>query len=268
MKDSQSVPIEAVRSFWNANPVSAKNIPYPLGSPEFFDFYDKKREAKESLAFSYALHEYKNFVGQNVLDVGCGNGYVLSNYAKEGANVFGVDLTATALFLSRRRFELAGFSGKFYQASAEELPFDKASFDCVCSMGVLHHTPNTEKAIKEIFRVLRPGGRLIIMVYHRNSIAYRFTFPLISLLKQKPIQQLVNEVDGAGNPRGDVYSRPELKKLLHKFEQIEMFVDSLRGAMILPKVGHLIPQNLLQPFEKKWGWFLYAKAAKPAAQPK
>ena len=84
--------IHEVRSFWEANPLAAAAVPYPIGSPEFFDMYDGLRERNESPAFSAALHEYDRFNGKKVLDAGCGNGYVLSRYALQGAKVYGVDL--------------------------------------------------------------------------------------------------------------------------------------------------------------------------------
>jgi ubiquinone/menaquinone biosynthesis C-methylase UbiE len=234
-----------------------------LGTKEYFEYYNTLREANESIEFSYQLHEYKDFAGKKVLDVGCGNGYVLSKYAQERAEVYGVDITPTAVDLCHRRFELLGLKGDFREANAEELPFEDEAFDCICSMGVLHHTPNPEKAVGQIFRVLKPRGRLIVMVYHRDSVLYRFTFPLVSLLTGKTVQQLVNEVDGVGNPKGDVYSKSELRYLLHQFEQLEMFPHLLRGSMVLPKIGRLIPNGLLRPFERQWGWFLYAKGCKP-----
>jgi SAM-dependent methyltransferase len=133
-------------------------------------------------------------------------------------------------------------------------------------MGVVHHTSNPQKAVSEIYRVLKPGGRLLFMIYHRNSILYRFKFPLLKLLTGKSIQQLVNEVDGLGNPRGDVYSKQELTDLLHRFEITEMFPGLLQGWMIVPKLGRLIPDAVVRPFGKWGGWFLYSKGRKPVAK--
>ncbi len=70
---------------------------YSLGTPEYFRYCDQLREANERLQFSHELHEYKAFSNRRVLDIGCGNGYVLSRYASEEAQVFGVDLTQAVL---------------------------------------------------------------------------------------------------------------------------------------------------------------------------
>jgi len=259
--------IEDVRDYWESHPLCAVAIPHALYTREYFDFYDGLREANESLEFSYRLHEYTAFSGKKVLDVGCGNGYVLSKFAKEGAETFGIDITPTAVDLSKRRFEYLGLTGSFAVANAEELPFEDDTFDCVCSMGVLHHTPNTEQAIEEIYRVLRPGGRLIVMFYHRNSVLYQFNFRRQALFGRKTMQQLVNEVDGIGNPKGAVYSRAELAHLLHRFDDLEMSVGLLQGRMLSLRVGRRVPNRLLRPFASRWGWFLYAKGFKSTARP-
>lgn len=255
--------IQEVRSFWEAHPLCAAAIPYPLGTREYFEYYDRLREANESVQFSYWLHEYKHFVGKKVLDVGSGNGYVLSKYAQENAEVFGIDITKIGIDLCCKRFKMLGLEGHFVVGNAEELPFESDMFDCVCSMGVLHHTPNMAKALSEIHRVLKPGGRLIVMVYHRNSVLYRFKFPLTSLVTGKKIQQLVNEVDGVENPKGSVYSKRELHRLLKMFKDVDLFVNRLQKWMLFPTSRRFIPDCLLQKFGKFWGWFLYAKGRKP-----
>jgi ubiquinone/menaquinone biosynthesis C-methylase UbiE len=263
MNPSDAIRIEDVRSFWEAHPVAAAAIPHPLGSAEYFAQYDALRETNESLDFSYRLHEYPAFAGKKVLDVGSGNGYVLSKYAKEGAEVYGVDITSAAIALCQQRFALLDLHGHFEVANAERLPFEDETFDCVCSMGVLHHTPDTAAAVAEIFRVLKPGGRLIVMFYHRDSMLYRVTFPLLRMVHGKSMQQLVNEVDGVGNPKGQVYSRAELRRLLSRFQNLELFAGVLQTWMLLPRVGRFVPDRIVRLLEPRWGWFLYAKGNKP-----
>lgn len=257
---------EEIRTYWNAKPLSASDVPYEPGSREYFDHYDRLRETIESVDFSYRLHEYRDFKGKRVLDVGSGNGYVLGKYAAEGADVFGVDITPKGVELCRKRFEVRGLCGDFQVARAESLPFPDASFDCVCSMGVLHHVTDTELAVAEIFRVLKPGGRLIVMFYHRHSAQYQLKYRLVSLLKRQPMQDLVNSYDGVGNPRGDVYSRRELRELLAAFEPPEMFVWHLDREMFLRRVGKFVPQWLIKALEPRIGWNLYAKSRKPVGR--
>jgi SAM-dependent methyltransferase len=251
-----------VRAYWEEHPVAAAAVPYEPGTPEFFASYDRLREENETLGFSYQLHEYRAFSGGRVLDVGCGNGYVLSKYAQEGAYAFGIDLTRAAVSLSRTRFDLSGLDGDFLVGSAEDLPYPSGTFDCVCSMGVLHHTPDTDRAVAEIHRVLRPGGRLVLMLYHRDSAVY-WRFRLRSRMTGRPLQTLVNEVDGVGNPKGDVYSRAEMGTLLRDFDGVELSVGFLQGVAVGGR--RFPPKSVLRPLESRFGWFLYAKARKPAA---
>ncbi len=252
--------LHEVRAYWEQHPVAAAAVPHDPGTPEFFASYDRLREENEPLDFSYRLHEYRAFPGGRVLDVGCGNGYVLSKYAQEGAHAFGIDLTTTAAGLSRARFALGGLHGDFLVGSAEDLPYPSDSFDCVTSMGVLHHTPDTARAVAEIHRVLKPGGRLVIMLYHRDSAVY-WRFKLRSRLSGRPLQTLVNEVDGVGNPKGDVYSRAEMRALLSAFDDVELSVGFLQGVAVGGR--RVPPKAVLRPFESRYGWFLYAKARKP-----
>lgn len=251
-----------IKNFWNEHPVATAGIPYRPGTREFFRYYDAVRERKESAGFSDALHEYGKFSGKKVLDVGCGNGYVLDRYAREGAEVYGVDITEAAVDICRKRFELSGLHGEFHVANAEKLPFPDGTFDCVCSMGVLHHVSDPEKAVSEICRVMKSGGRLIVMVYHRDSCRYRVRMKIESMVTGKSLERLVNEGDGIGNPKADVYSRDELRKLLVSFKDLDLSIRMLKGYHLFFKLGHFVPDLFMRPFERRWGWFLYAKGIK------
>jgi ubiquinone/menaquinone biosynthesis C-methylase UbiE len=190
--------------------------------------------------------------------VGCGNAYTLAKYAERGAHVHGVDVTEAAIRISRRRFEYQNLKGDFIVGNGEELPYKSDYFECICSMGVLHHVPDPEKAVSEIHRCLAPGGRLIVMFYHKNSVLYRIAMPIKSLLTGKDLRQIVNEVDGIGNPKGEVYSKRDLRHLLRRFRDLEMFAGLLQPSILRSSLPALIADK----FARKWGWFLYAKATK------
>ena len=262
---SAAVTTEDIKKFWDEHPLCASLIPFEIGTKAWFEFYDKLREDIEPIAFSYELHEYRDFRGRRVLDVGCGNGYVLSKYASEGADVTGIDITPTAVNICRERFALLGLRGDFQVADAQRLPFSSDTFDCVCSMGVLHHVPDTEKAVAEIWRVLKPGGRLIIMMYHRNSVQYQLKYRLVSLMKRRSMQQLVNEFDGVGNPKGDVYSKRQLRQLLSAFDDVEMRVGFLEPFMFTRRLSYFVPRFALGLLQSRVGWNLYAKGRKGLA---
>ncbi len=268
--------IQDVRHYWNANPVATEGIAEQAGSAEFFSAFDAIREAEncEPYAYSDLIHGYSASQGKRVLDVGCGNGYVLSRYARKGADVTGVDLTAKAIELSRRRFELEGLSGDFEQIDGVHLPYPDNEFDIVCSMGVLHHIPDPGPTVDEIYRVLKPGGKVIIMLYYRYSYNNMVVLPLKRLFDRRykgmSHQDALNRNDGAGCPLVMVYSRPEAHKLLHRFKDHDFRLNLLswRQLFLLPHKAAAIAGRILGSPSDTWlarrlGWNLYVTATKP-----
>src|SRR6185436_8107010 len=185
----------------------------------------------EPPAVSEAIHGYSTSKGLKVLDIGCGNGYVLFQYARHGAEVTGVDLTRTAVELSRKRFALAGMPGEFLEVDGNSLPFPDACFDIVCSMGVLHHVADPRPMVEQMFRVLKPGGRLIVMLYHRyswkNLVLLRLRRLFDPRYRGKTQQQALNMNDGDECPLALVYSRKEAAALFSKFSAIEFSLTQL-----------------------------------------
>jgi len=257
----QQITKQEVRDFWEENPLSAAAIPFEPGTPEFFAEHTRLRELEttgETKLWAYNLEEA---AGKQVLDVGCGNGYVTCQFAGAGANVVAVDLTEKAVELTRARLTQLGLTAEVKQADAEALPFKDETFDTVVSFGVIHHTPDTEKAVEELHRVLKPGGQLQLMLYHRNSFAYRALFPAKRVLQRgsrgKTASDQVNAVDGSTNPLGKVYSKSEVRSLLHSFTNIDF-----RSADMFFNRANLIPTPLRNFIEHRWGWHLYIRARK------
>ena len=122
----------------------------------------------EPFIFDFArFHEGRD---RRVLEVGVGLGADSLQWLRAGAVFSGLDLTPRAIEQTRRRLALEGFPDVDLQVGdAEALPFSDASFDLVYSWGVLHHSPDTARAIREVRRVLKPGGVARIMVYHDPS---------------------------------------------------------------------------------------------------
>jgi SAM-dependent methyltransferase len=112
--------------------------------------------------------------------------------ARHGAQYTGVDLTRTAVEATRRHFEVVRLAGTFRIDNAERLTFPDASFDMVYSLGVLHHTPNPDRAFREVHRVLKPGGRAVIMLYHRNSFNYHVR--ILGMMRAKLLWRILSRV--------------------------------------------------------------------------
>lgn len=113
--------------------------------------------------------------GKTVLEVGPGAGGHSALFAKHGAHMTSLDITPARARATEAKFRLMGERAEQCHAingDSENLPFADASFDIVYSNGVLHHTLDTEKAIAEVHRVLKPGGRAVIMLYCKSSWHY------------------------------------------------------------------------------------------------
>ena len=262
MKHKKADTKRAVRQFWENNPLSVAAIPFQPGSTEFFAAHTGLRKAETTSEVELWAYEPDTVQGKRLLDIGCGNGYVTCLYAEAGADVVAVDITDRAVELTRARLALNGLDAEVKQADAETLPFEDESFDVVVSFGVLHHTPDTEQAIEEARRLLKPGGRLLLMLYHRDSFAYRFLFRAKRWLQPtwrgKTADEQVNAVDGPDNPLGKVYSKPQVRELLKSFSEVEF-----RAASIFFRWAILIPSPIRRQVEKRWGWHLFIKANKP-----
>lgn len=158
---------EAVRHYWQQNPCAAKLSQAPQLTPRFFADI---AEAKDNL--EPHRNEFAGFAhcdGLDVLEIGIGLGVDFVRFVEAGARGTGIDLTQAGVDATIRQLEIKGLSGDVRMIDAGLLPFADDSFDWVYSWGVLHHAANTEDAVAEIARVLRPGGNVRVMLYARRS---------------------------------------------------------------------------------------------------
>jgi ubiquinone/menaquinone biosynthesis C-methylase UbiE len=163
-------PLQDVHAFWNTEACGTHFVPH---YSDLSDFYEKFREHRYRTEWHIPLLvPFAEFRKKRVLEIGIGNGADGAMFAKHGASYVGVDLTDAALEATKRHFDVLGIQGTFQKENAEHLSFPEASFDLVYSHGVLHHTPNTQRAIDEVYRVLKPGGEAIVMLYHKRSFNY------------------------------------------------------------------------------------------------
>jgi ubiquinone/menaquinone biosynthesis C-methylase UbiE len=155
---------------WTADPCGSSEVELAPGTRAYFE---QLLEARHTHApWTAAVLDYAGCTGLDVLDVGCGQGIDLARYAAAGASSTGIDLTPRHVELARAHIETMGLEATVVRGDAEALPFPDCSFDRVSSNGVLHHTPDLSTALREIHRVLRPGGMATIIVYNRGSLHY------------------------------------------------------------------------------------------------
>src|SRR5438874_1439066 len=170
-----------IRDFWQRSPCDSWFTTEPCGTPAFYRSLDDHR---------YKVHRrlesavsFERTQGLRVLEIGCGCGSEAERFARAGAHYTALDLTDAAVSITRRRFQLANLEGRFVQSDAENLPFADGSFDLVYSHGVLHHTPDTPRTIREVHRVLSPGGRAVVMLYYRDSFNYYVNLGIVRRLR-------------------------------------------------------------------------------------
>ncbi len=288
---------ERVRAFWQAHPCGTKFADAEPGTRRFYELVEKHRYEKEWHIPPAA--DFASARGLRVLEIGCGLGTDGAQFAKAGADYTGVDLTEAAVELARKNFQLFNLPGTFRTADAENLDFNDNTFDLVYSHGVLHHTPDTARAVGEIHRVLRPGGRAVVMLYHRNSYNYRVNIrglrrggvhllrwesgvrfvhritgePVDSLREHarrlreehngylSAAEFLSQNTDGAGNPLARVYSRREAHELFKEFSEVKLRTYFL-NKRFLPVIGSLLPRSIESQLAARWGWHLWIYAKK------
>jgi len=297
MSEVQPQLKERVREFWQAHPCGTKFTAAEVGTRRFFEAVEEHRYRVE-----WHIPEAAGFErarGLRVLEIGCGLGTDGAGFARAGALYTGVDLTEAAVSLARRRFELEGLPGEFRVADAEALEFADGSFDLVYSHGVLHHTPGTAAAVREVHRVLAPGGRAVVMLYHRDSYNYRVNIGVLRrvgahllkteaglkvahLLTGEPVESLrehaarlredagqylsageflSRNTDGAGNPLTRVFSRRDARELFKDFARVRLAVHFLNKRW-LPVLGPLLPRAAEARLAARWGWHLWVYAEK------
>jgi SAM-dependent methyltransferase len=247
-----------------------------LGSSEFFAqvdrrFYEWNRPLHGERPFEriFPYDEYGS--DDRVLEIGCGMGTMAMNWAQAGVRMTAVDLNEVAVEQTRRRMELAGLDVDVRQADARELPFEDDSFSYAYSWGVLHHSPEIERSLEELMRVLRPGGGFGVMVYHRRSLLHWYLTEYVEgfLNYERRFHDplgLASRYSDAGREEGNPHTWPltqrELEGLLAPYGgdgQIRVLGTDLDYvlSMILPGLGR-VPAALKKPLARRFGWSLWA----------
>jgi 2-polyprenyl-3-methyl-5-hydroxy-6-metoxy-1,4-benzoquinol methylase len=181
LKDQPDERQSGNRSWWNKIPMtyefSGRAAAEPL-SLAWFDEIDRRfLEAARSFDGSenpfFSLMNADALAGKRVLEIGCGFGFHSELMLRAGAHLTSIDLTRSAVDGTTARLALKGLRGDVREMDAEHLDFADGEFDMIWSWGVIHHSSRTGVILKEIHRVLKPGGKARIMVYNlEGAIAY------------------------------------------------------------------------------------------------
>lgn len=220
------------KDHWEASPSFQYEASYQLYSREYYEEQDRWRAEDID---PFIMHEYRfpQTKGQDILDIGCGSGWVIKQAAKAGAFAVGVDFAEKACLSSRGALDTYGLDGLVVQADAQRLPIKTDVIDRVFSMGVLHHIPDTEKGVAEAYRVLKPGGTALISLYGKLFFFNPVLFPVAQfflkrLLKAPEARDGIQHtqdfdtfykfMDGPTNPIGRWYTDQELVAMFSSFK--------------------------------------------------
>jgi len=257
---------------------------YDIGSPQFFAHVDS-----EFFRWNAPLHHTRPFdrlfpygkysSASRVLEVGCGLGTMAMCWARSGVKMTAVDLNRRAVEMTKKRFDLAEMHADIVQVDVRSLPFSDSQFDYVYSWGVLHHSPQLERSLAELLRVLKPGGGYGLMLYDRQSIRYRYLIQYIEgflhyedrFLNAVELASRYGDADREeGNPHTWPGAAAEVKKILTPHAdhvRIKRFGVDLDMVFrdLLPLVGRRLPTFSVKPWARRFGWSLWAEGSKTLA---
>ncbi len=217
--------MDRIRKFWSTYIHDIDVATHPVGTKAFFDQLSEYRFRKLHYLTPIVLEN--KLQGKRVLDVGCGIGTELVQFARNGADVAGVDLCSRSIELAKENFRVNGLSADLQVMNGEDLQFESEHFDFVYARMPLQYTQRPEKMVAEIHRVLRRGGKATLIVFNR--------FSWLNLVSKLSGENLLHE----DAPVFNLYTPAEFRSLLHRFGELDIVTDKLptrtqayRGIMV------------------------------------
>ena len=242
-------------------------------SVEGFRRQSKKRYELELYIIDFA--SFDAWTNKKVLEIGVGLGADHQRFAESGANLYGIDLTNRAVSYTKERLGLFGLHSKIEVGDAEALRFADSAFDLVYSWGVIHHSPNTKQAAVEILRVLRPGGKFRVMIYHKYSFVGYMLWIRYALLKLKPWKSMAEIYSNyLESPGTKAYTTSDAMKLFSSASRIRCRTVLTHGDLLTSDAGQrhrglmltvaklIWPRRLIQKFFPKHGLFMLIEGEK------
>ena len=244
--ESSNLLKQEVRDFWNEQSCDTHVARAAKFSRQYFEEIEDYRYFDQPFIHSFA--QFSRYRGKSVLEVGFGAGTDFIQWLRAGALASGIDLTTEAMDNLTQRIAAYNLPApqSIQVADAEKLPFDSNCFDLGYSFGVLHHSPDTELALQELVRVIRPGGELKVMLYNRHSVYAISQWVKHAFLRRKPWKTLAwalwHHVESLGTK---AYTREELRRLLAKLPFTEVHVQTFLTAADHLSASAFLPLNWL-----------------------
>jgi SAM-dependent methyltransferase len=252
MKPQPGSTVDTVHDFWQSHINNEYYTSAERASDSYFNDIEERRYRTHY--HLPELFESMDRMDQRLLEVGCGIGVDSIQLAKRGFQVTAVDLTESALAVAKQFATRREATVDFRLGNAEGLDFPEESFDAVYSFGVLHHTPDIKRSVAEVHRVLRPGGRAYVMLYHRNS--------LVNLMHQAlrlPYESPRDRKDHC--PVVYTFSRSGVRRLFRDFSSVEVHSDYPFTYGFGPLATRL-PLGVRRPLGRAIGWHLMITATR------
>lgn len=269
-----SISKDAVREFWDEAACGEK-LYLEATDGEGFRRQAETRYSLEPYIVPFA--DFTSTAGTRVLEIGVGLGADHQRFAEAGAHLSGVDLTPRAIELTTRRFAALGLASDLRVGDAEHLDFPDDTFDLVYSWGVIHHSPDTPKAVDEIFRVLKPGGAAKVMIYHAHSLIGVMLWLRYGLLAGRPLTPLRDiYASHLESPGTKAYTVAEARTLFGRFRDVRIVTRLTHGDLLSSQAGQrhggallsvaraLWPRWIFQTFFPRNGLFMMIHATKPS----
>lgn len=202
--------------YWNKASCGTEFINTEKYSKQYFEDIENFRYKIEPEIFSFA--QFSRFRDKKILEVGVGAGTDFIQWVRSGAKAHGIDLTQEAINNTEKRLKIYGLlAEKLQVADAENLPYDNNSFDLVYSWGVIHHSPDTIKCLKEIIRVTKPNGIIKIMIYNRRSLFAFYRWFKVAFCSGKFFKTFKNVLFyDQESPGTKAYTFKEVKNIISK----------------------------------------------------
>lgn len=219
---------------------------------------------------------FESHRGRRVLEIGVGLGADHQKWAEAGVDLAGIDLTERAVARTRERLALFGLRSDLRVGNAEALPFPDASFDVVYSWGVLMCSPDPQRAIDEVWRVLAPGGTALLMLYHRYSFVGYMLWARYALAKLRPWTSLTEiYAQYLESPGMKTYTVGEARQMMAAYDDVEAKVWLSHGDLLTSEAGQrhrgaaldiarrVWPRSLISRWFGNHGLFLTIRGRKP-----
>lgn len=231
-----------IKLFWENNPLFKGESEHEFGTKEFFE--EHRRVYLEDV-FNNNIEKFNILPSlsniENLLDLGCGVGFWSIELQKRFfiKKFYGCDLTETAIKSTSTRLREYSLDGNLSVQNGEQTNYEDSFFDFINCQGVIHHTENPEKMIREIHRILCDKGEASISVYYKNffirnwhylrifgTIFHKFGIKFKgrgreSILSIKNTDEITRLYDGDQNPKGIAYSKSDIESILYKYFNIE-----------------------------------------------